>query len=327
MRRRSFYINCLVILLLLHACEISTAAPKFNPPFLKNISIQFYPSSSSIDSTSCTLPFTRAGNLILIKARVDTMEGNFILDTGAPYLVLNITYFRDYPITGGDHEQTSITGVGATVDKTIISQLSFGSLEYSRTPADLINLGHLEKSKGVKILGLLGVDLFMQCEMIVDYEKSLIYLHRIARKESSTYRHAMLQDTAAYNTFPFSMKENRIIATTEIGGKKLKFVIDHGAESNILDSRLPNKVFENVTITGHINILGSENKKVDALYGDLQHMMIGNKEIGSLPVMVVNLEYTCFSSVGCVDGVLGFDFLSLHKIGFNFVNRKMYIWK
>jgi hypothetical protein len=25
--------------------------------------------------------------------------------------------------------------------------------------------------------------------------------------------------------------------------------------------------------------------------------------------------------------MLGFDFLSLHKIGFNFVTRKMYIWK
>ena len=56
-------------------------------------------------------------------------------------------------------------------------------------------------------------------------------------------------------------------------------------------------------------------------------MKIGNKEIGSITVMVVNLEYTCFSVLGCVDGVLGFDFLSLHKIGFNFVTRKMYIWK
>ena len=255
------------------------------------------------------------------------MEGNFILDTGAPYLVLNITYFRDYPTSSTHAEQTSISGGGSAVDKTFISNFSFGSLNYFHVAADLINLGHIEKSKGVKILGLLGLDLFRQCEMIVDYEKSLIYLHRIARKESATYRHDMLQDTAAYNSFPFVLKDNRIIATAEVAGKKLKFVIDHGAESNIIDSRLPNKVFENVVITGHINILGSENKKVDALYGDLQHMRMGDKEMGALPVMVVNLEYTCFSVMGCVDGVLGFDFLSLHKIGFNFVNRKMYIWK
>jgi hypothetical protein len=35
----------------------------------------------------------------------------------------------------------------------------------------------------------------------------------------------------------------------------------------------------------------------------------------------------CDSYNNCLDGMLGFDFLSLHKIGFNFVNRKMYIWK
>src|SRR5215207_700895 len=51
------------------------------------------------DSSSCIIPFNRVGNLIVIKAKVDTTEGNFILDTGAPHLVLNLTYFRDYPIT------------------------------------------------------------------------------------------------------------------------------------------------------------------------------------------------------------------------------------
>ena len=264
MSRRSVYIICLLIFALLWLGKPAIAAPpaKHPPPLLKHLSIQLFPSAASADSTSCMIPFTRAGNLILIRARADTLEGNFILDTGAPYLVLNITYFRDYPLTNDGTEQTSIAGAGATIEKTVIPRFSFGSLEYSRLPADLINLGHLEKSKGVKILGLLGLDLFSQCELIVDYEKSLIYLHRLAKKEASTYRHAMLQDTAAYNTFPFTLKENRIIATTEIAGKKLKFVIDHGAESNILDSRLPNKVFENVVITGHISILASQNKKV-----------------------------------------------------------------
>jgi hypothetical protein len=63
------------------------------------------------------------------------------------------------------------------------------------------------------------------------------------------------------------------------------------------------------------------------LYGDLQKLKIDGEEVGNLPVLVTNLEETCFSYSGCVDGVLGFDFLSLHKVGFNFVKRKMYIWK
>jgi hypothetical protein len=63
------------------------------------------------------------------------------------------------------------------------------------------------------------------------------------------------------------------------------------------------------------------------LYGSLSDMKIANENIGQLPVLITSLENTCFSYNGCIDGVLGFDFLSLHKIGFNFVTRKMYIWK
>jgi hypothetical protein len=171
------------------------------------------------------------------------------------------------------------------------------------------------------------MELFRKCEMIIDYERSLIYLHRIAKKESSKYKHAMLIDTSAYKTIPIDISDNRIIATTWMAGKKLKLVIDCAAESNILDSRLPDKIFEQVTITRRVVLTGSNNKKVEALYGSLSGLKIGNQDFSDLPVLITNLEGTCFSYAGCVDGVLGFDFLSLNKVGFNFVTRKMYIWK
>jgi hypothetical protein len=264
----------------------------------------------------------------MVKAKADTTEGNFILDTGAPNLVLNITYFRDYPLTNiPDGDQTSITGSTATINKTSVKELCFGSLKYFQNDADLVNLGHIENSKGVKILGLLGMELFKQCEMIIDYEKELIYLHRIAQKEASTYKSEQLSDTSTYSTFPIDITNNRIIVRTEMAGKKLKLVIDCAAESNVLDSRLPNKIFANVTITKKVTLTGAGNKKVEALYGNLKNLKMGNQEISDLPVLITNLENTCFSDTGCVDGILGFDFLSLHKIGFNFVNHKMYIWK
>ncbi len=282
----------------------------------------------ALDSSSCIIPFTRAGNLIVLKAKVDTTEGNFILDTGAPHLVLNTTYFRDYPTTEHhDENQTSINGTTPTVVRTVVKELLFGSLDYYRLDADLVDLGHIENSKGIKILGLLGMELFKQCEMIIDYERNLIYLHRIARKQASKYKHAMLKDTADYRTIPIDIIDSRIIVTSYMAGKKLKLVIDCAAESNLLDSRLPNRIFEQVTITRKVKLTGANNRKVDALYGSLQNMTIGNQDLGKLPVLITNLEGTCFSYAGCVDGVLGFDFLSLHKIGFNFVTRKMYIWK
>jgi hypothetical protein len=218
------------------------------------------------DSTSCTIPFTRAGNLIIVKAKVDTTEGNFILDTGAPNLVLNITYFRDYPITQNhDEEQTSIAGSTLTTSKTMVKAFNFGTLDYSNLDADLTNLGHIENAKGLKVLGLLGLELFKQCEMIIDYEQSLIYLHRIGKKEAKQYQHVMLDESAAYKTLPIELNNNRMFLNTTMEGKKLKFVIDCAAESNVLDSRLPNKVLDNVTITKRVVLMGSNNRKVDCM--------------------------------------------------------------
>jgi hypothetical protein len=74
-------------------------------------------------------------------------------------------------------------------------------------------------------------------------------------------------------------------------------------------------------------LTGSGNKQVEALSGEFENLVIGNESILSLPVVIANLEKTCVSYTGCIDGMLGFDFLSLHKIGFNFVTRKMYLWK
>lgn len=309
------------------ACLAGSLPSRADTTYIRNIRIYTRP-DLSIDTNTQAIPFSRAGNLIVVKARADTMEGNFILDTGAPYLVLNLTYFRDYPQKMVDQtEQTSMTGSSPTVARTRVKTFSFGPLNFSALDADLANLGHIENSKDVKILGLLGMELFRQCEMIIDYERNLIFLHKIGRKETATYAHELLKDTSTYRSFPIDITDNRIMVNTVMAGKKLKFIIDCAAETNVLSSKLPEKVFNNVEITGRVMLRGVGNRKVEALTGDLKNMRIGNYDMGTLPMLITNLENTCFSYGGCIDGILGFDFLEGQRIGFNFVKRKMYIWK
>ncbi|MBC7946866.1 MAG: aspartyl protease family protein [Chitinophagaceae bacterium] len=283
----------------------------------------------SSDSANCIIPFNRVGNLIVIQARVDTTEGNFILDTGAPKLILNMTYFRDYPSTSSAADESGgITGEVSVSNPTAVARLSFGPIKYARLDADRINLGHIENSRGIKILGLLGMQLFKRFEMIIDYENNVIHLHLVTRKDPRNYKSDMLKDTSRYNEYAIDIKEDKLMVTGEMVGKKLTFIIDTGAEANVLDSRLPNKIFENVTINRRITLTGSGSSTVEALSGDMKNMKLGNKDIGTLPVLVTNLENMCRAyNDNCLDGMLGFDFLSLHKIGFNFVSKRMYIWK
>jgi hypothetical protein len=177
------------------------------------------------------------------------------------------------------------------------------------------------------VLGLIGMQFLTDCELIIDYEKNLMYFHVINKREAGTYRHTMLNDTAAYYTVPFDLTDNRMIVRSTMEGKKLRFVIDCAAETSILDSRLPDKIFESLSVTGKVSLMGVGNKKVDAVTGNLADFFISNHNIKDMPVLITNLEKTCFSQGGCVDGVLGIDGLSVRKIGFNFTTLKMYIWK
>ncbi len=283
----------------------------------------------SSDSSDIILPFTRAGNLILLKAKIDSLEGSFVLDTGAPHLVLNMTYFRDYENLpqSSNPESGGITGSATGFAPTLLKELRLGGIRFNKVHADRVNLGHIENSRSVKILGLLGVQLFKRFEIIIDYQQSLIYFHLIKKNEAKNYQSFQLSDPATYNVFPIRNLDNKLLTDVNIGGKKLIFVIDTGAESNVLDSRLPDKVFDHVTINSRVKLTGSGSKSIEALYGDMYNMKMGNLAIDSLPVLVTNLEKLCFSYDRCIDGMLGFNFLSMQKIGFNFVSNKMYIWK
>lgn len=280
------------------------------------------------DTASTIIPFTRAGKLILVQASADTTTGNFILDTGTPGLVLNNTYFRDYPTTQAQqHQQQDINGTGGEVAMILLSSFRMGAFSYSQVQAEMLNLGHIEQSKGVKILGLIGVAMFRQCEMIIDYENNLIHLHHINKQERQVYHHTMLNDAANYLEYPIDIRDNRILVKTNIGNRDLQFVIDYAAETNILDGRLPDKILDSVQITGRVALAGAGTRKVEALSGALSNLTVGKLQITDLPVIITNLENTCFGGVRCINGVLGYDFLSRYKLVFNFVKRKLYILK
>jgi predicted aspartyl protease len=281
------------------------------------------------ESMSGIIPFSRAGNLIIIRAKADTMEGNFVLDTGAPGLILNLTYFRHYPSSHQPEAyetQGGVTGRTAGDAATTVSTLSMGPFEYSKVSAHRIQLGHIENAKGIKILGLLGVQLFARFNMIIDYASNQIHLYRVSRREMKTYRTNALADSA-YTTLSFILKDGKMLTTGRIGNKKLSFVIDTGAESNVLDSRLPDEVLDSVVVSRRVSITGAGSRQMEALHGKLYSLQLESGTVNDLPVVVMNLEAMSKAYDRQIDGMLGYDFLSQQRVGINFVQRKMYFWK
>lgn len=123
------------------------------------------------------IPVVQAGKLLLIEAEVEGVKGNFIFDTGAPYLVLNATYFRNIvPIdtikAGG------VAGGSCDVCRCKVEEMSLQGINFKDLDADIANLGPLENKKGVQIFGLLGLNLFKSFQVDIDLPNQRIHFMR-----------------------------------------------------------------------------------------------------------------------------------------------------
>lgn len=269
---------------------------------------------------SATIPLKRAGRLFMLEAVIDGQVGNFILDTGAKGLVLNQTYFRNV-IVLDDEEGAGVTGSTGPVNRTWVRRLEVSGLTFEHVAADVINLGHIENRRGVKVLGLFGMSLLRNLEIVLDVSNNELQLHQLDKsgnrigKNIRELKFDMIQ----------KLEENRNILEVKIqvGGKLLSFCLDTGAESNVLDINLPQSVLRTVSITRRSNLHGAGSAKMEVLYGTLTDFVFGGCNMKEMNTILTNLRGIS-AKYGCVvSGMLGYDFFERGIICINLVKNEI----
>jgi hypothetical protein len=260
-----------------------------------------------------TIPFKRAGRLLIVEAQVDSLRGNFIFDTGAPYLVLNRTYFRDYKKRKSATAK-GITGESNLIDLVKVDSLTIKNISYANLNADLINLGEIENVRGIKVLGLLGLNLFKGFEMEIDVRNNVLILYKTDKDGNC------IKVPPAINceiTQEIGVFDNTIFTDCYIAGKKLRFGFDTGAETNALNSRVNKKVLETISITGRRSLSGAGEGNVEILFGRLNDFKMGGNTILGMQTLITNLDGISDVYGTQIDGMLGFDFLSKGVVKIN----------
>ena len=278
--------------------------------------------------TSLVIPLKRAQNLLLVEARINNMTGNFILDTGAPNLVLNKTSFRKGR-TSSTTVSAGITGDGGTVYHTKIDSLIIQDLYYTSIDADLVDLGHLEDSKGIKILGLLGANLFSQMEMEIDIRNNVMYLRKLDEHGEPVKENRDSLSTPPDFLFPIQTINNIIFLDGSVSGKKLRFCFDTGAETNVLSTSVSNKVLEKFSLVNRITLGGTSSQKVNVLNGELEELTLGDHQFKNIPFILSGLGDLQEVYNTTVNGILGYYFLSQGRTVINFKKQQltMYFYK
>jgi hypothetical protein len=269
---------------------------------------------------SITIPLKRAGRLFLIEAKIDDQEGNLVFDTGSSGLVLNKTYFRKYYA----NEKSAVGGVTGALGKVgqiHIKRLQISNLYYEKVSADITDLGHIENRRGIKILGLFGLNMISGFEVIFDAGNSQLQLNRIDRNGNrlSPYPAAIKFDfTQKIETF-----NSILLLKGKIGEKTLSFCLDTGAETNVISSRVSKTVMSTVSITGRSNLGGAGAATTEVLYGTMNDFKFGNYQFGYMETIVTDLDAMSEAYGRTIDGMLGFDFWQKGIYCINFGKNEM----
>ena len=119
---------------------------------------------------------------LLIKAKINGVKGNFILDTGASSSCVGLEAIETFKLAA-EESVIKAAGAGAIDMETQISQknnIKIGKWKKKNVVLILFNLTHvntaLTNHNSEPVDGIIGADILKKGKGIIDYEKKYLYL-------------------------------------------------------------------------------------------------------------------------------------------------------
>lgn len=273
------------------------------------------------------VPFTLTGTLITVRARVDSVEGNFFFDTGASGLLLNYRHFGqpgELSAADGGGVTGKVRVMGSTRTDTFVldNHLSTG------ITAELIDLSHIERAKKTDLVGLIGYSVFRDFEVLFDYGTSVLML---VRTDAAGNPIDPVPDWEYKPTGGAAIKVSGHIAMVWLGfgSKQGKwFGLDSGAEQNLLSTGSGKRFLKNnFEIRRRVKLRGMGQEGIEVLSGVLQNARVDTFTLKPMATLLTNLREINAAYETQLDGILGYEFLSQCPVSINYKKRRLTFYR
>lgn len=256
-------------------------------------------------------PFTFTRNLIFFELDVDGRAGSYILDTGAPGLIVNV---REEFSDVASRESGTGAGGAMRVSDHHVSELQIGNRTISNYWATGLDLRSLEQRTGQRVDGFVGYDLLSGGELRIDYKKQQFRLLKS--------QHRPLHGGASpLDARKFFMVDHLPVVKLKFNGRVHYFALDTGAGSNLIDPAILGQQLTTPT-DSQINIQGLDGRPVDYPIFEV----IGNPLVEHQQFVGIDLDHLQSEGKVKISGILGSPFLSQYTIGIDYRRRKLYFW-
>jgi predicted aspartyl protease len=180
---------------------------------------------------SADMPARVLNGLLVVEAEVDGRRGNFLLDTGAPALVLNK---REFAPPG---TETTLTAAGSTGVNGKMAGMSYHRVQkfdwqgvrFQQKEVPTLDLSSLEqKLGGLSLLGLIGYNMLSQYAITLDYRAGQVRLRQPDPAAATA---------PALMRVPFTLSGHLPVVPMTVGGQTFQVGVDCGAQANLLDQQ------------------------------------------------------------------------------------------
>lgn len=306
----------LITILLYFTCLHSSFANDNNPIL--------FPKAEIINKYTTRIPFKLVDHLIVVEAELLDKKGNFIIDTGSETLILNKVHFPSKYFY--NKKETETTGILQSIDNPIerhLKELSIEGFSIKNKKSDIINLSHIELSKKIKILGIIGYNVLKDYEVFIDLYLNQITLTKTGRKgkklDNKVYAEKII------DSIDFRLKNHTIVLNGTINNQKLKFALDTGAEFNQINKRVNRKALKYFKPKKQLHLRGAGNKEIKVLAGKLHRVKLSETiYFGPMYTILTNLNKMNTAFGTQLDGVLGYEFFRQKRTIINYKKEKLY---
>ena len=268
-----------------------------------------------------TIPIQIRNNMPVAEAIINGERKTFVIDSGAPRLILNSKYFKTDD-EGKTRIGTGIQGVNTSVsnlDIFKINEFDFYGIKINESEFLTMDIAHLEQELEIEMYGLIGYEVYKDYDMLFDYENNTITLinPNVTKTSLEThYRQSKIIE------IPIEMRGHIPTVKVKIGKTDFYFGVDCGAGSNLLDVKFFNSMKNYISNIENTDLAGAgETRNVKS--GNLKEITIGKKKFRNTRTVFndishLNEAYDCH-----LDGLVGYEILSKQKILLSFQNKKI----
>jgi len=283
-----------------------------------------FPEAENLNQYTSRIPFKLVDHLIVVEAELLGKKGNFIIDTGSETLILNKVHFPIKYQHNSKRNETS--GVVSIIDNPMerrLNEFVIQNIKLHDRNSDVIDLSHIETSKKINLLGIIGYSILKDYEVFIDLYLNQITLSKIDRKGNKLDKIVYLEKIT--DSINFHLKKHTIVLNTYVDEYKLRFGLDTGAEFNQINKNVKKKVFKYFIPKKRITLSGTGNKSIKVLAGKLYRVKLNNTiYFGPMNTILTNLSKMNEAFGTSLDGILGYEFFKQKRTIINYKKEKLY---